>query len=463
MLNKIENLLNLADSDNSFLQICTPENLYRAWRKVRANRGVGGIDAVSLKDFEKNLQDNLTELSRNLQDKTYQPLPVKFVRIVKESGKLRELGILTVRDRVAQRAVLDKIEPDFEAIMQDCNFAFRQARNLEMAIQRILVCRANGFWWTVEADIKNYFPSINREILLKDVTKIVSDENVLHLIKLWIDAGILDETWWEAGQKKIASANAVVHEAISESLESFVTQRLNQMETFGEFSENFDEPAELSPFEEEKLNGQKKREAVKALLKEGFWLALAHRTILGKVLGAKVLGVGGLAIAGIALAPTVIETFRQRFHPRKGILQGSPLSPVLANLYLNDFDQFLSEQETQLVRYCDDFVILCRTQEEAKSALEMAKHELFKKGLTLHPDKTRILAPTDEFEFLGYKFLSNGLVEPPPSATAEMARKIRAMSVKAKGKMKDAKFKVKKIKVKSWREFFDIFEKKNKD
>lgn len=462
MLNTIENFLNPEDADSAFLQICSPENLYRAWRKVRANRGTGGVDAVSLKDFEKNLQDNLTELARNLLDKTYQPLPVKFVKIVKESGKLRELGILTIRDRVAQRAVLDKIEPDFEAVMQDCNFAFRQARNLEMAIQRILVSRANGFWWTAEADIESYFPSINRTILLKDVEKIVPDENVRHLIKLWIDAGILDNTWWEAGQRKIANAHTIVHEAISESLENLVVQRLNQPETFAEFSENFDEPVELSPFEEEKLNGQKNRAAVKALLKEGFWLTMSHRALLGKILGAKILGIGGLAIAGIALAPTIIETCRQRFHPRKGILQGSPLSPILANLYLNDFDLFFNKRETQLVRYCDDFVILCRTREEAENALKTAKLELFKKGLALHPDKTRILAPRDEFEFLGYKFLSNGLVQPPPSATADMAGKIRAMSVKAKDKMKDAKFKVKKIKVKSWREFFDVFEKRNK-
>lgn len=458
MLNTIENLLNHTNSNNLFSQICLPENLYQAWKKVRANRGASGIDAVSLKDFEKNLQDNLTELSRNLLNKTYQPLPIKFVNIIKENGKLRELGILTIRDRVAQRAVLDKIEPQFEAVMQDCNFAFRQARNLEMAIQRILVCRANGFWWTVEADIKNYFPSINREVLLNDVKKIVPDENIRHLIELWINAGILDETWWEAGQEKIAEANAIVQEVVSESFESLIAQRLNEPETFIEFAENFNDSVEpSSPFEEEKIERLKRHEAIKTLLKEGFWLGMTHRALLGKLLGAKILGIGGLAIAGIALSPTIIETYRQRFHPRKGILQGSPLSPLLANLYLNDFDKSFDRQETKLVRYCDDFVILCRTKEDAENTLKTARCELLKKGLTLHPDKTRILAPTDEFKFLGYKFLSNGLVEPPPSATSEMATKIKAMSVKAKNKMKAVKIKVTKTTVKSWREFFNMF------
>lgn len=114
MLNSIENLLSAARPQTSFPKICAPENLYAAWRKVRANRGAGGIDAVGIKDFERNLQDNLTELSRNFLSRTYQPLPVRFVQVMKANGKMRELGILTVRDRVAQRAVLDEIESQIE-------------------------------------------------------------------------------------------------------------------------------------------------------------------------------------------------------------------------------------------------------------------------------------------------------------------------------------------------------------
>lgn len=459
MLNTIENFLNVSAPNNSFRQICTIENLYAAWRKVRANRGAGGIDAVSLKDFEKNLQDNLTELSRNLLDETYQPLPVKFVKIMKANGKLRELGILTVRDRVAQRGVLDAIEPQIEAEMQDCNFAFRQGRNLEMAIQRILVSRLSGKWWTVEADIENFFPSINREVLLKDVQKIVSDENVLHLIKLWIDAGILDETWWQAGHKKVVEAQAIVHEAVTESLEGFLAQRTFEAESYSDFSAGYDETMEPAPFEEEKSERLKKRAAVKQLLKEGFWLGISHRALLGKVIGAKVLGIGGLAIAGAVLTPTIIETFRRRFHPRKGILQGSPLSPVLANLYLTNFDKSFQTGDAQLVRYCDDFVILCQTREDAEKSLRKAERELKGKNLALHPEKTRILAPTDEFEFLGYKFLADGMIEPPPNATNDMANKLKAMAKKASSKLKiqSSRFKVKKIKVKTWKEFFDIF------
>lgn len=463
MLNELEKLYSQDIKEITFSQICAVENLYAAWRKVRANRGAGGIDAVSLKDFERNLEDNLQELSRNLLSDTYQPLPVRFVQVMKANGKMRELGILTIRDRVAQRAVLDAVEAKFESRMQECNFAFRQGRNLEMAIQQILVSRANGYWWTVEADIQDYFNSINREILLKDVRRVVADENILHLIELWLNAGILEETWWQAGSKKIMQANAVIHEAITESLENLTTQRFGTSEDWTSFPVEYEEPDDLSPFEKEKLEKDKRKTAVKNLLKDGFWLAVSHRAILAKVLSAKLLGVGGLAIAGLAITPALIETFRQRFHPRKGILQGSPMSPVLANLYLTDFDEKFMRSGNKLVRYCDDFVILCQSEQEARKALQTAEIELTKRCLVLHPDKTRILSPTDEFEFLGYRFLSSGLVEPPPTATNEMALKLKAMSKKVSGKFRrqNKKFKVKKMNVKSWKEFFDIFGKRD--
>lgn len=459
MLNNFENPLDLTDYKYSFPQICSIEHLYRAWRKVRANGGAGGIDAVSLKNFEKNLENNLQELSRNLLNRSYQPLPVKFVQVVKANGKMRELGILAVRDRIAQRAVLDAVEPQFDSLMKDCNFAFRAGRNLEMAIQQILLSRANGFWWTVEADIKDYFGSINREILLRDVGRVVEDEKVLHLIDLWLNAGILEETWWQAGNKKIAHAYTLAYEAIAEGLDNLVAQRYGAVDDLAGFPMEFNESSELSPFEEEKLKSKRGREALKKLMQDGFWLALSHRTLLARILGAKLLGLGGLAIAGLAITPALVETYRQRFHPRKGILQGSPMSPVLANLYLTDFDEKFIQSSAQLVRYCDDFVILCRTQAEAQKALQRAEGELARRNLKLHPEKTRILSPADEFEFLGYRFLSNGTIEPPPTATSDMAEKLKDMSKKiaVRFRRQNKRFKEKKIKMKTWKGFFNFF------
>jgi RNA-directed DNA polymerase len=453
MTNELEKLLCANMVGTNFTQICEIEFLYNAWRKVRANRGSAGIDAVSWKHFEADLQNNLAELSRNLLNKTYRPLPVKFVKVMKTNGKMRELGILTIRDRIAQRAVLDAIEADFEAVMQDCNYAFRTGRNVEMAVQQIVVTRANGYWWTVESDIESYFPSINRDILMKDVSQIVTDKNILGLIEIWVNAGILEETWWQSSQKKISQANNLMQEVIGEGLDSFAASR--NADNYAEIPTEYLQELPIEPFEAEKNKQKLRRDAVKGLVQDGLMLAISHRALLAKVLGAKLLGIGGIAVAGLALTPTIIETYRQFFHPRKGILQGSPMSPVLANLYLTEFDKAFANTDFKLIRYCDDFVILCKSEAEAKKAKQFAENLLVKRCLKLHPDKTKLLNPNDEFEFLGYKFLSSGVVEPPPTATNKMAQKIKEMSVNAKNRL--PKFKVEKKSVKTWKEYFDIF------
>lgn len=141
-----------------FQQVTALPALHTAWRKVRANRGAAGIDAVSLHTFETNLVANLQELSRSLLARAYQPLPARFVTITKDNGKQRELAILAVRDRVAQRTVLDVLEPLIEPLLLDCSFAFRPGRNCALAVQRLLAARANGFYWTLEADVQDFFP-----------------------------------------------------------------------------------------------------------------------------------------------------------------------------------------------------------------------------------------------------------------------------------------------------------------
>src|SRR5437868_9452010 len=215
-----------------FRQIVSVPSLYQAWRKVRANRGAAGVDAISLDEFEMNLTANLRELSRSLLSGTYQPMPARFVTLVKENGKERELGILAVRDRVAQRAVLDAIEPLFEPLLLDCSFAFRQGRNVEMAVQRMIAARANGFWWTVESDVRDFFGSIDRRLLLKETGAVVPDEDVLRLLQAWLDAGALEQAaaesakWRRQGKAAMANLRLLMRESVSRSVDDYVAERL---------------------------------------------------------------------------------------------------------------------------------------------------------------------------------------------------------------------------------------------
>lgn len=430
-----------------FSTVTEVKSLYNSWRKVRANRGVGGVDQISWFGFEQNLDANLAELSRCLRSRTYQPLPAKFVLIAKANGKTRELGILTIRDRVAQRAVLDMIEPIFEAEMDECNYAFRVGRNVEMAIREIILNRANGFIWTVESDIQNYFAEIDCRTLMSELKRKISDENILHLINLWIEAGILRETeaeaektWWRITQENLANLGDVVGETVNDSIGEFVSNKLGlspyetdylQMNPEVQELLNVPESSDLSDRIKSDMKSAKssvQREALKKVVESSLVYALSNRAFLARVIGLKFLGIGGAILAGGMFAPKIYDFAKDYFQKKKGILQGSPISPLLANIYLTKFDKTLRRNGFRLVRYCDDFVISCRTNAEANLALNLAKNELGKICLTLHPEKTRILSPSDEFEFLGYKFTENGSVEPPPSIPQKVAEQIRKAS-----------------------------------
>jgi retron-type reverse transcriptase len=434
----------LGQNDFLFRQVASVSSLYQAWRKVRANRGAAGLDAVSLDEFEVSLTANLRELSRSLQSGAYQPMPARFVRLVKENGKERELGILAVRDRVAQRAVLDAIEPLVEPLLLDCSFAFRQGRNVEMAVQRMIAARANGFWWTVESDVQDFFGSIDRRLLLKEVEQVVPDEDVLRLLQGWLDAGALEQAaaesakWRRQGRTAIANLRLLARESLNQSVDDYVAQHLVMSSSDGylngEISFQTVEPeaCENSLMEARAAARQQtRREAVKRLAQDGAVLALSQRALLGRLLSAKVLGVGGLLVAAAMLTPKAVAAYRHYFHPKFGTLQGAPLSPLLTNFYMTPFDRELTGQGLRLIRYCDDFVIQCRTEAEAQSALRAAGQALAGRRLHLHPDKTRIVPIKGEFEFLGYVFTSDGSVIPPPTVPEQVAQQIKAMAQRA--------------------------------
>lgn len=438
----------------TFTEIAAVPSLYRAWRKVRANHGAAGIDAVSICMFEHGLEANLRELSRNLLDHTYEALPARYVQIAKRNGKERELAILAVRDRIAQRAVLDAVEPLFEPEFLDCSYAFRPGRNVEMAIQRLVSARANGCWWTIETDIENFFPSINRRVLLKDVARRVVDPEVMRLIAAWLDADALTSErepsgWLKRGHELIAEAQQTVRENIDHTLDDLLAERLrvagystNDYLSAGLPAQEEDEadyanPAKTNTGAVESLSGESRvrRAAVRRLVEDGLLFALSERRTLARLASSKLLGVGGAALGGVALAATVaplaVRKLRERRSPLVGTLQGAPISPLLANVYLHPFDSLMTKEGRRLIRYCDDFVIPCADEAEARAALKSVERALKSRGLRLHTEKTRIIPPGEAFDFLGYHFQADGRVVPPPTVPHVIARQIVQLAHRA--------------------------------
>jgi RNA-directed DNA polymerase len=127
-----------------------------AFRNVKRNRGAAGIDKVSIRLFEKNLEQNLLALMRELKSRTFKPLPLRRVWIPKGDGKTRPLGIPAVRDRIAQEVLRLLLSPLFEPIFHDDSYGFRPARNCHGAVQRVLQLHRQGYTQVLDADIKGF-------------------------------------------------------------------------------------------------------------------------------------------------------------------------------------------------------------------------------------------------------------------------------------------------------------------
>jgi RNA-directed DNA polymerase len=267
--------------------------LWEAWERVRENRGAAGVDTVTLAEVEDYGPHRLlSELAAELRAGTYRPPPVRRVEIPKPDGRMRPLGIPTVKDRIAQQAVKIVVEPLFEADFLDVSFGFRPKRSATDAMEKIRTSFPKGNVFAFEADIRDFFGQINHDKLLELVGLRVSDRRVLKLIRNWLEAGVM--------------VNGVRHETVT------------------------------------------------------------------------------------------------------GTPQGGVISPLLANVFLHAFDAAWAEHGTgEIVRYADDFVVLCRSRSQAEHAHRIAEALLGGLGLELHPDKTRVVdlrEGREGFDFLGCHF-----------------------------------------------------------
>ena len=161
------------------------KNLEMAWERVRANRGSGGVDGQSVSEFAEQVDQQLDRLQKELATQNYQPQPVRQVRIPKvgKLGEYRTLGIPSIYDRVCQQALLNRLEPIFEPVFDEANFGYRRGRSTQGALRKVWKEIKGGREWIVDADLKDFFGSVDHEKLLALVARRVSDGRVLRLIE----------------------------------------------------------------------------------------------------------------------------------------------------------------------------------------------------------------------------------------------------------------------------------------
>jgi RNA-directed DNA polymerase len=171
------------------------KNLEMAWEKVKANRGSGGVDGQSLEAFAAQLDPQLDRLQSELKDETYQPQPVRQVQIPKagKPGEFRTLGVPTIYDRVCQQALLNRLEPIFEPVFDEANFGYRRGRSTKDAMRKVWKEIQSGREWIVDADLKDFFGSVDHGKLLTLIAQRVADGRVLRLIEAMLKAGSYDQ------------------------------------------------------------------------------------------------------------------------------------------------------------------------------------------------------------------------------------------------------------------------------
>ena len=174
-------------------KIYKPAILMNAWKKVKANKGTAGVDRMSIKMFEANLGKYLAELEHELRTGTYHPKAVKRVYIPKEKGKLRPLGIPTVKDRIAQQVVKAAIEPIFENEFLDTSYGFRPKKGAKGAIAEVSKLIEEGYIWVVDADLQAYFDTIPHDKLMDKISLHISDGRIIQLIEKWLKQTIMEE------------------------------------------------------------------------------------------------------------------------------------------------------------------------------------------------------------------------------------------------------------------------------
>ena len=299
-----------AKSEPGFRFYALYDKIYRddilahAWAQCRSNPGAPGVDGKDFADVETyGVQRWLGELALALRQEKYQPDPIRRVFIPKANGKLRPLGISTLRDRVCMTAAMLVLDPIFEADLPPEQYAYRRGRNAQQAVIEVEDTLFHNHPEVVDADLADYFGSIPHAELMRSLARRIVDKRVLHLIKMWLECAV----------------------------------------------------------EETDDRGRKTRTTV-----------------------AKDSG--------------------------RGIPQGSPISPLLANLYMRRFvlgwkklglEQHLG---SRLVTYADDLVILCR-RGTAAEALVQLRALMGRLKLAVSEEKTRICRiPRDHFDFLGYTF-----------------------------------------------------------
>ena len=174
-------------------EVCERENLKKAWKRVRANKGSPGVDGMTIDEMPDYLREHWPAIRERLLEGTYSPQPVKRVEIPKPGGGVRKLGVPTVLDRLVQQAVLQVLQSRWDPTFSEHSYGFRPGRSAHQAVAQAQRFIAEGYDWVVDVDLEKFFDRVNHDLLMSRVASRVSDKRMLKLIRAFLSAGVLED------------------------------------------------------------------------------------------------------------------------------------------------------------------------------------------------------------------------------------------------------------------------------
>lgn len=178
-------------SEDIITKILDRDNLNMAFKNVKANKGASGIDDMSIEETAQFIKEHKNQIVWQLYNRKYQPQPVRRVEIPKPNGGVRKLGIPTVLDRVIQQAMVQVLSPMFEPYFSEYSYGFRPNRCCQMAIIKALEYFNDGYDWIVDIDLEKFFDNVPHDRLLRMVSDVVKDGNVVSLVNKFLKAGVM--------------------------------------------------------------------------------------------------------------------------------------------------------------------------------------------------------------------------------------------------------------------------------
>ena len=327
------------------------DNLNRAYKRVKANKGAAGIDGMTVEEALPYLKEHQRELTDRIYKGKYTPSPVRRVEIPKPDGGVRKLGIPTVIDRTIQQAIAQQLMPIYEPLFIETSYGYRPNKSAKEAIQKVKEYAEQGYTFAVTLDLSKYFDTLNHEKLINLLRKEVKDERVIQLIKRYLKSGVMEN---------------------------------------------------------------------------------------GVVMGTE-----------------------------EGSPQGGNLSPLLANVYLNEFDQEFTKRGVPCIRYADDIVLLAKSKRASERLLESSTKYLEETlKLTVNREKSRTVSvfAIRNFKYLGFALGRNGsgiYVRVHPKSWKKFKSKLRELSSRRSVQSIKPSFEEIKVYARGWLNYYGIASMKN--